>query len=129
MLSLSFLLSTSGCLVSGQAHTGGPPPVEEGPPPPGDHGPRTGVVEGMVVDAATHEGLNNVGLDFAAGGRSVGTALTDATGHYRTPELPPGEYAIRVRREKFNSVQQGNASVHRGHNEMNFEMVRNRPGL
>ena len=130
ILSLSLLLSTSACLVSGQAHTGGPPPpapVEEGRPP--DRGSSMGFIEGVVADAATHQGLDKAALDFAAGGKSVGSAYTDASGHFRTPEMPPGEYAIRIRREKFDQVQQPSVGVHRGRNEMNFEMVRNRPGL
>jgi hypothetical protein len=120
MLTLATLVST-GCLVTaGPAHHGGgpPPPVENGP------APTEAVISGVVVDGATRAGLDKVALDFGINGKLYRTVTTDGSGHYETPPFPPGEYAVRIRREKYLMIEKDHLMMRAGQNDMNFEMTR-----
>ena len=118
---VAMLVSAGACVVQP-----GPAPGTTVPPPERTHpeGPSEGILYGVVVDAQTHAPLAKVGLDFAMGGKAVGTAVTDTDGRYQTPALPPGDYAVRIRREQYNYIQAPHVSVPPGRTEMNFEMTR-----
>lgn len=122
---VTLLLGPLGaCMVNARGGAGTMPP----PPPgePGEPAPRAGIVEGTVVDAVTHEGLARTAIDLMHNGKPAGTAVTDATGHFRTGPLEPGDYQVRVRREQYNQVVQPHLEVHPGDNEMNAAMERHR---
>jgi len=108
----------AACLVTAQGGTGHPMPPPGGGPPP----PSMGVVEGVIVDAQTHQGLSKTALDFMRDKRAVATFTTDPSGHYVTGELPPGEYQVRVRREQYTQVVNEHLEVQPGHNEWNPAM-------
>jgi protocatechuate 3,4-dioxygenase beta subunit len=58
-----------------------------------------GTVAGTVTNSATHAPVPGVNVTFtrrAAGrGDAPARAITDASGKYRSPGLPPGDYSIR----------------------------------
>ena len=119
-LLVASLLSLGACLV--QPGPGGPPPVGHPMGPAPEPGPT--MISGQVVDAQTHQGLDKVALDFSVnGGKALGTIVTDATGHYQTPAIEPGEYGLRIRREQYQMIERPSIMVHRGNNDMTFEMV------
>ena len=60
------------------------------------------VLTGTVVDAATHSPIPNVVVTATAStlqGEQV--VLSDDTGTYRIPQLPPGTYTVRFEREDY----------------------------
>lgn len=73
-----------------------------GGPPPGPRPERHIFLEGRVTNAATGEPIGRASIDYT--GPAIGTATSDADGYFKTPELPPGEYNVRVRREHFETM-------------------------
>jgi Carboxypeptidase regulatory-like domain len=87
-----------------------PPPAEPPPPPPPaevrerHHEPR--VIEGVVIDAATHQPIGRAAIDITGPAiQGEMTANTGPDGRFRTNEIPRGEFAIRVRREGYEVVE------------------------
>lgn len=73
------------------------------PPPPGP-GPRheARIIEGTVFEAGSHQPLDRAAVDVTSPSMPEGiTVNTGPDGHFRTPELPRGELAIRCRREGY----------------------------
>ena len=60
----------------------------------------TGVITGSVTDAATRRGLPDVVVEVA-GPTGEQVAVTDSSGSYRIPNLPPGAYSVRVSNEGY----------------------------
>lgn len=63
----------------------------------------TSVMEGSVSDA---QGLGVAGAELAVSGPALASpvrAKSDASGSYRIPALPPGEYALSVSHEGFRT--------------------------
>lgn len=63
----------------------------------------TSVVTGVVSDAATHQPVADVVVTATAPqlqGEQV--VVTDASGTYRIPQLPPGNYSIRLEKEGYH---------------------------
>src|SRR5688572_26503103 len=60
------------------------------------------VLTGQVVDASNKEAVADVVITVtspALQGEQIG--VTDTSGSYRVPNLPPGEYAIRFEKESY----------------------------
>jgi hypothetical protein len=104
---LSVLLLTlalvPSCLVA--TTPGGPrnppPTIGTNPPPPGPTQPR--YIEGTVTDSVTQAPIGRAAIDITAPstGKVEFTTTTDGAGNYRTGELPPGQFNIRIRREGY----------------------------
>jgi hypothetical protein len=60
----------------------------------------TGVITGLVTDAATRRGLPDVVVEVA-GPTGEQVVVTDSSGSYRIPNLPPGTYSVRVSNEGY----------------------------
>jgi hypothetical protein len=72
------------------------------PPPPGP-GPRheARIIEGTVFEAGSHQPLDRAAVDITSPSMQGITVNTGPDGHFRTPELPRGEVAIRCHREGY----------------------------
>jgi len=134
------LLTTSliGCMASGTVTTRNPPPpprerepvrvVEpphrDEPPPRREREPR--VIEGVVIDAETHQPISRAAVDITssafAGERTVNTG---PDGRYRTEEIPRGEFGIRCRRDGYE-VFERKAVMNDGIAHIDFELHRKR---
>ena len=104
------------------------PPHHEhhGPPPaaPPDRGPR--VIEGTIRDAETRQPIDRASIDITSPAfRGERTVQVGPDGRYRTGEIPPGEFTIRVRREGFEVFQQ-KAVMSDGTAHLDFVLVRKR---
>ena len=65
-------------------------------------GQGSGVLTGTVVDASTQAPLQNVTVTATSPGiQGEQIVVTDPSGTYRVPQLPPGIYALRLDREGF----------------------------
>jgi hypothetical protein len=85
----------AGILVAGTAHAQG-----------------SGVLTGTVRDAATHEPLAEVVVSVSSpalqGEQSV---VTDASGHYRLPNLPPGAYTLHIEADGHRAFSRGGVGL------------------
>lgn len=89
-----------------------PPPPERRHRPDRDHdhdrdrrpdGPR--FIEGTVRDAVTGRPIDRAGVDITGAGiQGEMTVQTGPDGRFRTGEIPRGEFAIRCRREGYESI-------------------------
>jgi hypothetical protein len=111
------------------ARTSGPAPAEPlpaGPPPaapPVEQGSEPRIIEGIVIDAVTHQPIGRAAVDITAPGmRGEMTVNTGPDGRYRTQEIPRGEFGIRCRREGYE-VFQRRAVMNDGVARIDFEMV------
>jgi len=60
------------------------------------------VITGTVVDASNQKPIPDVVITATSPGlQGEETAVTDATGNYRLPQLPPGVYTLRFEKESF----------------------------
>lgn len=121
----------SGCVATATTGTRPPPPppreevVVEGhrehrPPPRRE--PR--VIEGIVLDAETHQPLARAAIDVNAPGLPGEMTLENgADGRFRTGEIPPGDFKIRCRREGYEPINR-NATMGDGIGRITFEMRR-----
>jgi Carboxypeptidase regulatory-like domain len=123
----------SGCVATATTGSRPPPPpreevrVVEPPhhehrPPPPPREPR--VIEGVVLDAATHQPIDRAAIDVRP--RATGVEVTVQTGpdgRFRTQELPPGEFQIRCRRDGF-LASDSSGSMPDGKVRVNFELRR-----
>jgi hypothetical protein len=64
-----------------------------------------GVIEGTVVDAATHEPLKKAKVTIGVPRQTPPTAFTDASGRFVFRELPAGGYWLSVSRSGYNQAQ------------------------
>ncbi|MBL8949674.1 MAG: TonB-dependent receptor [Myxococcaceae bacterium] len=72
----------------------------------------TAVLTGTVTDAATGKPVADVAVTAtspALQGEQVG--VTDATGLYRIPQLPPGQYTLRLEGEAYKPYTRGDISL------------------
>jgi len=107
---------------SGRPPPPGPPPAE--PPRHHERGPR--VIEGVVIDAVTHQPIDRAAVDITIPGvRGEMTVNTGPDGRYRTQEIPRGQFGIRVRREGYE-VFQRQAEMSDGVAHIDFELQRRR---
>jgi len=123
----SLLAFVAASLLGACVATVGPagprhPPPEPPPPPPGRperHEPR--VLEGVVIDAVTHQPIDRAGIDIQSPGRPEVTIVTGPDGRYRTPEIPRGEFNVRFRREGYEAVSR-NQVMNEGIMHMDCEL-------
>ena len=54
---------------------------------------KTGILKGVVKDAETGETLPNVGISVVG---TYLTAVTDFNGQYQIPNVPAGDYSIKI---------------------------------
>jgi Carboxypeptidase regulatory-like domain len=131
---LAMLVSTGACVVT--PARGGPrpeppqgnepPPAEPGPPPPPAPGPppppapapapRAAMLAGTIVDAQTGLPIGRAAIDIVVAGVGKYTQQTDAQGNFAMTDIPPGEYALRVRRDGFRPWEQIHVMLHAGEN-------------
>jgi carboxypeptidase family protein len=92
-----FLLALLGCLFSESAAA---------------QGVGQGTLVGVVVDSATKAPIPDV-LVAATSPSLQGeqVAVTDATGTYRIPQLPPGAYLVRFEKETYRPFTRGEIAL------------------
>jgi Carboxypeptidase regulatory-like domain len=75
-------------------------------------GQGVGTLTGTVVDAATAKPIAGA-VVRAASPQLQGEQLvvTDSTGTYRLPQLPPGVYTLRFGKEKYQSDSRGDIAL------------------
>jgi Carboxypeptidase regulatory-like domain/TonB dependent receptor-like, beta-barrel len=72
----------------------------------------TSVLTGNVVDAATKAPVADVVVTATSPGlQGEQVVVTDATGLYRVPQLPPGTYTLRFEKESFRPFSRTNIDV------------------
>jgi hypothetical protein len=121
-----------GCVATATTEPRRPPPPREreevivtpgtrrGPPPARE--PR--VIEGIVIDAQTHQPIDRAAVDVRPRATGVEvTVQTGSDGRFRTQELPPGDFQIRCRRDGFISSD-STGSMPNGVVRLNFELRR-----
>ena len=127
-LVISLLLGACMASVRGGTSAPPPPPPAEPPPaagPPPRHVERR-VIEGTVIDADTHQPIDRASVDVTSPAfRGEMTVQTGPDGRYRTEEIPPGEFGIRVRREGYQKFER-KAVMGNGVARIDFELRRNR---
>jgi outer membrane receptor protein involved in Fe transport len=65
----------------------------------------TGAIIGTLTSAEDRRPLEDAVVTATSPSlQGERTALTDASGHYRLPQLPPGVYTLRVERDGFKSL-------------------------
>jgi hypothetical protein len=72
----------------------------------------TGVLTGTVIDTATKRPVGDVVVTAsspALQGEQI--VVTDGSGTYRIPNLPPGNYTIRLDKETFRPYQRGGITL------------------
>ena len=70
------------------------------------------VLTGNVVDASTKGPLADVVVTATSPNlQGEQVAVTDETGLYRIPQLPPGEYSLRLEKEGYKPFVRGGASL------------------
>jgi hypothetical protein len=68
----------------------------------------TGTLTGKVVDASTHKPLADVVVTATSPAlQGEQTVVTDASGLFRIPTLPPGEYSLRYETDTFRPYSRG----------------------
>lgn len=79
------------------------------------HAQTTGVVTGVVTDSSTKAPLGDVVVTAtspALQGEQI--VVTDASGLYRIPNLPPGDYQLRFDKETFKPYGRGGITLRSG---------------
>ena len=75
----------------------------------------TSVITGTVVDAATKQPIADVVITATAPGlMGEQTVLTDKTGQYRIPQLPPSAYTLRFEAQGFKPYARPNITLRVG---------------
>jgi hypothetical protein len=64
-----------------------------------------GVIEGTVVDAATHEPLKKAKVTVGVPGQTAPTAFTDASGRFVFRELPAGGFWVNAAKSGYNQAK------------------------
>jgi hypothetical protein len=111
ILSVLIVMLLSSCLVTTSTRGGSrPPPPNEPAPPPGrpqppPPAPAPRYLEGTVTDATSGKPVGRAAVDVTSPMiKGEMTTQTDENGYYRTKELPPGEFALRCRREGYEAI-------------------------
>jgi hypothetical protein len=78
-----------------------PPRMPAGQDTPTGHG----VIEGTVVDAATHEPLKKAKVTIGLRAQTPPTAFTDASGRFVFRELPAGGFWVNASKSGYNQAQ------------------------
>jgi outer membrane receptor protein involved in Fe transport len=81
---------------------------------PGPAQAQTGnsVVQGGIVDAVTRQPVTEAIVTVTSPSlQGEQTVLTDSSGFYRAPSLPPGVYTVRVDKDGYDSFEQRNVSI------------------
>src|SRR6185436_8239796 len=72
----------------------------------------TGVLTGTIVDAATKKPLADVVVTATSPAlQGEQTVVTDGSGSYRIPNLPPGDYTLRIDKDAYKPYSRGGISV------------------
>ncbi|MBK7864141.1 MAG: TonB-dependent receptor [Archangiaceae bacterium] len=72
----------------------------------------TAVLTGTVTDAATNKPVADVVVTATSPSlQGEEIVVTDATGLYRIPQLPPGAYTLRLERESFKPFSRGDITL------------------
>ena len=72
----------------------------------------TSVLLGTVTDAATGKALQHAVVTATSTALlAPQTVVTDSTGYYRIPGLPPGRYTVKVEREGFRPFSRSDLNV------------------
>jgi len=112
------------CVATVRSGPSGPPPAEPPPPPTAVHEHRhePRVIEGVVIDAVSHQPLGRAAIDITAPGiQGEMTVNTGPDGRFRTNEIPRGEFGIRARREGYEVVER-KAVMNDGIAHIDFEL-------
>lgn len=73
------------------------------------------VITGTVIDSATKQPIADVLVTATAPGlMGEQVVVTDATGQYRIPQLPPSTYTLRFEREAYKPYQRGGITLRVG---------------
>ena len=73
------------------------------------------VITGTVRDAATKAPVADVVVTATSPAlQGEQTVITDGTGSYRIPQLPPGDYTIRLEKETFKPYARGGITMRVG---------------
>ena len=65
----------------------------------------TGVIQGIVSDANTHEPLKKAQVTLAGGTQSAPPAVTDASGRFVFRQLPAGSYWLSASKSGYDAAQ------------------------
>lgn len=72
----------------------------------------TGVLTGRIVDATTKKPLGDVVVTATSSSlQGEQTVVTDGSGTYRIPNLPPGDYTLRLESDSFKPYSRGGISM------------------
>ena len=74
------------------------------------------MLAGNVIDAQTHQPISRAAIDIVVSGQGKYTQQTDAAGNFAMSDIPPGEYALRVRRDGYLPWEQRVVMLHAGEN-------------
>lgn len=105
-------------------------PGPSGPPPrtvtpvsrPPERAPQPRIIEGVVIDAVTHQPIDRASVDITTPGiKGEMTVQTGPDGRFRTQEIPRGEFGIRARRDGYEAVNR-KAEMSDGIARVDFEL-------
>lgn len=66
------------------------------------------MLTGAVIDASTKEPVSDVAVTATSPAlQGEQTVVTDKTGSYRIPQLPPGDYTVRLEKETYKPYASG----------------------
>lgn len=72
----------------------------------------TAVLTGTVIDAATNQPVPDVVVTATSPSlQGEEIVVTDSSGLYRIPQLPPGSYTLRLEKESFKPFSRGDINV------------------
>jgi outer membrane receptor protein involved in Fe transport len=72
----------------------------------------TGVLQGRIVDASTKKPLGDVVVTATSPAlQGEQTVVTDGSGQYRIPNLPPGDYSLRLDRDTYRPYARGGITM------------------
>lgn len=125
LLALALTSSLGACVATVGPGPGGPPPRRETVPVsrPPERAPEPRIIEGVVIDAVTRQPIDRAAIDITSPAfQGEMTANTGPDGRFRTREIPPGEFAIRCRRDGYEAINR-KAMMGDGTARLEFEMT------
>jgi hypothetical protein len=76
------------------------------------YGQSTGVLTGAVLDASTRQPVADVAVTATSAAlQGEQTVVTDGAGSYRIPQLPPGNYTVRLEKEAYKPYASGGITL------------------